>query len=346
MNPPFLLSCGLILTLIGVIAPLSAQSGNAGNAGSAKPKMIILPARVTVDGLARPDLGQSLSDVITAKLLTTSAVELLDADTPISDPIPHAVAANAPDAGASSSPSLATPQNSPPIATGLPAPTPIGTGLARGADLVVQTTVVGHANEFRLTLREIQIPGGKVISIITEKTGTGLKGLYALAENHALRLVPAPPPVPRQNAGPAIIDHPARYRPDPPITPGVSEQDIAQAPPALGKLSSAKQVALAATMRLLDPAASATGPTPIGRIGGLDLSWSFCTITLKQPLDLPLGTALFACAGRNPESVVDLSVSRLEGRKIIADIVPGPSTAGLRSGDIVYHWKPSPAAVP
>ena len=102
--------------------------------------MIILPARVTVDGLARPDLGQSLSDVITAKLLTTSAVELLDADTPISDPIPHAVAANAPDAGASLSPSLATPQNSPPIATGLPAPTPIGTGLAMGADLAACLT--------------------------------------------------------------------------------------------------------------------------------------------------------------------------------------------------------------
>ena len=52
---------------------------------------------------------------------------------------------------------------------------------------------------------------------------------------------------------------------------------------------------------------------------------------------------LFTTAGGNPENVVNLRVTRLEGRKVIADFAPGPLAAGLRSGDIVYYWKPSPA---
>ena len=356
MKQRFFLLCGFFLTLLQAVTPLSAQTDPA---TPAVPKIIILPARVTVDGVPRADLGQFLSDIISARLLTSSAAEVLDADManidfpstggPATtmeaspDQLGAAAFPDKPAPAPASAPASGNPASASGFVPGAAARSPLATGIAMGANLVVQPTALGTGNEFRLTLREIQIPGGKVLAIISEKTNTGLKGLYALAENHAHRLIPARPAGPRLASGPSIIDHPASYRPDPVPAPAhspITEQELAAAPAALAKLSPAKQAALDATMRLLDPAARTAGPTPIGRIGGLNAAWSFCEISLKQPLELPVGTALFTTAAGNPESVVDLRVSRLEGRKIIADFDAGPRAATLRTGDIVYHWKP------
>jgi hypothetical protein len=350
--------CGLFLTWLS--GPVLLQAGSARPA-PARPKIIILPARVTLDGIARPDLGQSVSDIISARLLTSAGVELLDADLPVADPVPPANASLFPTAPATGGPGTPEPSvstlpnpglagpvpyhpapagNPAPVLSAPVAPAPVTTGIAMGADLVVQPTIVGQAEEFRLTMRQIQIPGGKIMGIITEKTSRGIKGLYALAEAHALRLVPYVPPGPRIGGGPAIIEHPARWVVTPTPAPAVSDEEIAQALPALAKLPAAKQAAIDATLRLLDPSTNAVGPSTVGRIGGLDPAWSFCTIKLKQSLELPAGTALFATAGGNPENLVNLSVTRTEGRTVIADFANSPGAAALQPGDMVYYWKP------
>ena len=315
-----------------------------------KPKIAILPARITVNGLPRPDLGQSLSDIINARLLPNSSIELLDTSTLTPDPEPAALdSAAAPPTPGKTVTAISTPVEPMPALPGRTAPAPppaqsvVAAGKAIGADLVVLPTVIGIGNEFRLTLREIQIPDGKIIAIIHEKTSTGLKGLYALADNHAFRLIPPRPPVPRVHTGPTIIDHPTPPPPPAAPAPPVSEQEIATAPKALANISPAKLAAIEATKRMLregaSPSAVSAEPSLIGRINDLDLNWSFCTIAWKNPRPLPAGTALFAVAADHPETIINLRVTRLEGSKIIADFGANPQAATLRPGDKVYEWK-------
>jgi|GEM_PF-3824730 hypothetical protein len=349
----------LIFTLLALPGLQAQNPAPALPVPPGKPKIAILPAKITVNGLPRPDLGQSLSDIINARLLLNSSIELLDASTLTPDPEPPAPdPAAAPPTPGKTVTALSTPAEPLPApvrsapASG-PTPTPaqsvVAAGKAIGADFVVLPTVIGIGNEFRLTLREIQIPDGKIISIIHEKTSTGLKGLYALADNHAFRLIPPRPPVARVHTGPTIIDHPTPPPPPAPAPPPVSEQDIATAPKALANISPAKLAAIEATKRMLregaSPSAVSAEPSLIGRISELDLNWSFCTIAWKSNRPLPAGTALFAVSADNPETIINLRVTRLEGSKIIADFGANPQAATLRAGDKVYEWK-VPALTP
>lgn len=365
MNP--MKRCLLSFPGLAVLLSGLPLTGGAAPSAYSRPKIAILPAKVTLNGLPRPDLGQSLADIINARLLQSPNVELLDTTTfepeaatvpPAGSPsdLPPAVPSAptgptlfpAPGGNAASGFPAAsvTPSTSPP-GPAAPPVSVVATGKSIGADLIVVPTVIGMGNEFRLTFREIQVSDGKIQAIIHEKTTTGLKGLYALAENNAFRLVPPRPVEPRIHSGPTIIDYPTPPPPAVPPAPPVSEQEIAAAPKALANISPAKLASIEATKRMLaegaSPSAVSAEPSPIGRISALDLTWSFCAISLKTPLVLPAGTALFACAEGNPQNIIHFKVTRMEGSKVIADFGANPKAAALQAGDTVYQWKvPTP----
>jgi hypothetical protein len=333
-------------------------------------RIAILPAQIIVDGHGDPVLGQSLGDILNAALLTSSAVELLDAGLPLAGSPParaiiHGAVAPAleksgPASGAVIFPNPVPPSPSPdppvPVtASAVPsALNPVETGKAVGADFVVIPTVVGAGQDFRLTLRQVQIPSGRIRAIINEKTNRGIKGVYALAENVAFRLIPELPAPLRRGTGPTIIDHPVRFtqakataEPAP-----VSLAELAMAPKALNAISPAKLAAIEATRRSIGDKSGASPsnaagaePIAVGSIANVSLDWSFCTFSPAKGANLPPGTALFVCAAGNPDHTIKLSVTRTEGNSIIADFGQNPRAADIVQGDKVYQWQ-TPAARP
>ncbi len=343
-----------------------AQSLPDLNPAPLRTKIAILPAHVTVDGHGDPVFGQSLGDILNAALLSFNSVDLLDASAPVaeSNPGPAVIPdfvtpvleKNGPPSGALIfPPPLPRPPAKPVPSVALAAPpamNPLETGKAIGADFVVIPTVIGAGQDFQLTLRQVQIPSGKIRAIIREKTNRGVKGVYALAENAAFRLVPAVPTPPRRSAGPAIVDHPVRstLSPSAEQPAPVSPHELAQAPKALSPISPAKLAAIEATKRLIGATAGASNstaataePIAVGRIGSVSLDWSFCTFSPAKGVTLPPGTALFVCAAGNPDNTIKLSVTRSEGNSIIADFGQNSRAGDIVLGDKVYQWQnPAP----
>ena len=279
-----------------------------------KPKVIILDAVVTIDGQPRPDLGTFFSDTLSAKLLKSKTFEIIDAS-----------------AMGSSAPSgLELPQNAL-DPQGHPTPSSNGAlaldiGKANGADFVCVPTILSMSGEIRMTIRKLRIPGGKVESIVQDAAKGDERQLSLLADRAAFKLAPVTEPeaptTPR-------YDHVQVWM-TPRPAPDPMKLAIASAPKALRSNSP-----LAAARNW----AGGLEPTKIGQITVVDNDWSFCELACP-PGTVQLHQKIFAWGGGPGDRLVNLSVSRIEGDRVIAEFdALQPLSKLLRTGLGVYNTR-------
>ena len=279
-----------------------------------KLKAIILDATVTLDGQSRPDLGTFFSDTLSAKLLTSNTCEIIDAGA-FGGAAPGGleVARNSLDPQGHAN---TTPNGS--LALDL--------GRASGADYVCIPSILSINSDIRLTIRKLHIRSGKVESIIQDTAKGDGRQLSILAERAALKLFPTlepePPTTPR-------YDHVQVWiTPKPPVDP--IQQAILAAPKALSTNSP-----LAAAHAW----AGGVAPTRIGRITVVDTQWSFCELACPAGT-VQLNQRIFAWGGAPGDRLVNLSVSRIDGDRVIAEFDSlQPLSKLLRTGLGVYNTK-------
>lgn len=287
---------------------------------SMKPKIAVLDATVSLDGVLRPDLGIAISDTIAARLLREDDFEILDSSTsgPVGQmPLPGTEPARLAPPG----PSVA-----------------VETGKALGADFVVVPTIIGQTGEFRVTMRKLRVEGGKVESILLETVRGNVKSLFTQLEYFAERLIPAKvtPPITYVKVWMSTPTLPLAK----PAVPAAG--DVSAAPKALPSAGHLTEKPGRA------PRMESTAPEPVkvGRIDLIDHEWSFCEIASPPGVVLEARQQIFAWSGGDLSKLVPMTVSRVEGDRAIADLPrTSPHADSLRSGDFVYCWS-TPAAPP
>jgi hypothetical protein len=150
---------------------LAVSSNNAAMTPEplAIPKVAVLDTIFTLNGVPRPELGVAVTDTLSARVMQSSAFDVLDA----SSASLSALVGGKPFLGVS--PSFA-----------------VESGKAIGADLVVVPTVLGSATEYRITLKKLQVNTGKIENIITEICRPEMRSLLAAIETACDRLIPPP----------------------------------------------------------------------------------------------------------------------------------------------------------
>lgn len=280
-----------------------------------KPKIIILDAAVTIDGQSRGDLGSFFSDTLSARMLASKTCDVIDAS---------ALGNTAPSALEVSQRPL-DPQGNPTSAPG--GAMALDLGKAGGADFVCVPTIISLAGEIRLTMRKLRIPSGKVESIIQDTAKGDVRQIGALAERTALKLAPIP-------------------EPDIPATPRFDHIQVWMSPkPAVDPLTQAILSAPKA-LRANSPMAAARSwpggiePVKIGEISVVDTSWSFCELSCA-PGTVKLNERIFAWGGTPQDRLINLSVSRIDGQRVIAEFDSmQPVSKLLRTGLGVYNTRP------
>ncbi len=273
-----------------------------------KPKLAVLEALVTIDGVVRPDLGASFSDTLTAKFLTAGHYDVVDASALSGS---NGVALSA-----------------------------LDFGKATGADFVVAPTVVGIQGEFRLTIRKLRLPGGRIDKIVQETARGDQRLIYGLAEKSAAQLAPAPDP----NAPPKKYEPPFTYvrawmAPPVPVDPVLAA--VKKAPKALkGNGSLAGPVAEKKAAQAFTENGIPRTPQRLGEIVQVDFQWCFCEFPATAGT-VKLKDSLFAWSGNSNDTPISLTVSRVEGSRVIADFdAADPRKNSLHTGLSVYQWKP------
>jgi hypothetical protein len=278
----------------------------------ARQKVAVREAMVSVDGALRPDLGRSVSDSLVAGFLRSGRVDVIDADARTTGP------------------------------DGLPLP-PVEAGRDATCDFVFVPTLVGEGGFYRLTVRQLAIPSGRVEQIFEETASGETVELFALASRMATRLAPAAP------RAPAPV-------PSGPIRawmsgPGDLERDLAEAPAARRPLPSA----VAPTPGGRSPAVVEPPPPPlrtivlandrrleieeIGRVVALNRDYSFCVIDAHPGRRLERGDRVLLAARGGPRPTVTAVVTRLERGRAIADFAATPEQE-FEDGARVYKWVP------
>lgn len=278
------------------------------SSSSLKPRLTVLNAVVSIDGIQRSDLGISFSDTVSAKLMESGEFEILDS----------ASIQAAPSAAAPASGSLLNDQG-----IVIPA-SPTESVKTSGADFVIAPTLVGNAGEYRLTARKLRMSDGKIEKVIQETFRGDQKAFFAMAGKLANQFLPekALPPPPK--AEPAYTYVKAWMAPPPPYDP-VARQ-IADAPKALRAIKSLESHV-------------SRSPSKIGSVIKVEPSWSFCELNCA-PGTAKIGEEIFVWSGLAQDSLVALKVSRIDGERMIAEFDSlQPLTKSLRPGNSIYTWK-------
>ena len=271
------------------------------------PRVSIVTPTVTVDGASRPDLGQSLSDTLAARLIRTGEVEVVD----LTFGLPTRSSTSS--AGGSSLPLIA----------------PDGSSAAAlaGPDYLIVPTIIGEKGFFRVTMRKQDAHSGKVETILQETLKGDTASLYKLLEQMAVKLVPKKAPRRRYDYVKMWLSPPSTAKPEPEFT----------APKALGRLSPEKAAAIEALKAQADlMAAQQSDPIPAGQIQSVNLQWSFAVVGGMREPALREGDQVMAWSEANPGAVHTLKVTAVYGTTVVADI---PAGATLAPGDKVYRWQ-------
>lgn len=282
-----------------------------------KPRIIIMDATVTLNGQPRADLGASFADTMSAKILASNAYEVIDSS---------ALGTSAPSALEVARTAL-DPQGNPSATPGMA----LDLGKASGADFVIVPTLISLSDELRLTIRKLQIPSGKIDSILQDTARGDQRAIFALAERAAGKLLPQPAPEPVSTA--PRYDY-VKVWMAPPTPPDPIKQAILAAPKALKA-----DPALAAARAWSGSADHRDEPHRIGQIMIVDTNWSFCEINCP-PASVKLREQIFAWGGGAGDNLIRMTISRIEGSRIIAEFdALQPVTKTLRPGLAVYTWQ-------
>ena len=273
------------------------------------PRIMLTAPMVTLNGVARSDLAQVLADALADRLLRQGGCVVLDS----LFAVPGARSDEAPEAAGDSD-----------ALTDLP-------------DFVLASSVVAEGSDYHVTLRKIRPGTGEVAGLARASQRGGLAAIDKAAGQALARLMPPPDVRPQITSIKAWMTPPPPPKPKPaPVPSEIAAAPRAISPHDVGLL--AKMEAVAQAKRdAFRFAALSSDPKRVGSIAAVDARWSFAVVSCGRSHGLQPGDRLMTWNGRDPANVVEFTVTRTEGSRVVVD-VPDTAAARLQSGDAVFTW--------
>ena len=283
------------------------------------PKVSVLETVVSIDGTPRPDLGRSFTDSLIAGLLKDRRVDVIE-------------------------PATAT-------GTTPPAATPTDAGNRLGIDLLMVPTLVAEQQFFRLSIKKISIPSGRVEAVIEESGSGPLPRIFELAGRAVAQLIPAAPkPTPAVSSIRGWMSSPDdAFEPPPdvpralPSTQGASPSGgVGAVPPPIEIESKPARV-----LRTVVTGPRAREIEEIGRVTAANSAYSFCVIDPHRGRTLAPGMWVMIRVKGWVRPTLPATVTRIERGHAIAEFETGNAPPpSVESGARVYEWVPESATTP
>ena len=300
------------------IAPFTTHAAPESVALAERPKVLIVPSDVTVDGKARPDIAQALADSFSAGLLKTGDYRVFQND--VGQPKPK---------GKKGDLSLGSSSASRKIPVDV--------------DMKFVFNLVGEENEYRFTLKKVRATDGEVIEVHELETRGKLDKVFGLVPNVLMKMQakvkqkPAFPSTqsPAQISG--IIE---------PVVPAAQRGPLASSAGAGGSGSMGSAYY---TGRVPDEYAhidfskvpKALIYQQVGSVQFINEAWKFCIIRPQSDVKLKMADALHVLYDEDGRIYADLKIANFDSGRVIADFGNRtPTYHKIFPGDEVFGWAP------
>ncbi len=273
-----------------------------------RPRLSIAPGEVTVDGVARPDLGQALADSMSAGLLKRGQVRIYNLDS--------AALADGAMLGSRS------PTNS----------NHVGRMLDRDVDYLLTFNLLGEGNNYLMTIKKTRAHTHEVVEA-HQFTVVGRFGGFFNMMGAILERIDPRPIKPGRHAFPRT-QSPAELAPLPPtvLVKGSAVPhdpwNVRSAPPRYDL----KNIPKALIYRR------------VGSIGYVNNDWRFCVVKPAAGTQLRENDPLHVLYDEG-DIYAHLRVCAVDRQSVVADLGFTPSHHPLFKGDEVFGWAP-PLAYP
>jgi len=296
---------------------------------SSRPKVAIMEVSVALDGESRPELGRSCADTLIAGFLRAGTVDVIDAGSRLGNTNPVSAVEAARQAT---------------------------------CELLYVPTLVGQGNFYRMTVRKLLIPSGKVEQIHEETTTGGPGSLFELAERMVLRLNPGRSKtnpmvggtVKGWMSGPTDVDLALAEAPMAlPATAAPPVRAVAPVPAArrghrfgAGRISAEVVPAPAPPLRtILFNGTRRYEIEQVGRVSVVNRDYSFCVVDPQRSRSLKSGDRVLIEGQGWSRPTVSGRVTRLESKHAVVEYDPSGAPP-LRDGAVVYEWVPEAETQP
>jgi len=329
-----------ILSFITMAGFLAADSNQ-------KQQILVIPGDVTIDGKSRPDLGRSFGDSITGKLLQSGLFKIVD-QTAESN---HKITNDGVAAGSGINPETVVKQLS-------------GKSTARYALI---TRMIAEDDFCKFSIKKLRVADSEIVAVYQTSAVSNERSimfeLLDKATNLLLREVYQEQARIRRKNRPSVIEIQQSE------TPGISKQSPSNLPntriserdlddnekngePATAKMpnippssnkSEIKAQENPPAFKITGAEENETGNTPktaqyAGRICAVDAKWQFCIIELEEENSLEVADLLLVRTENQTKSISRLTVSRIEGNKVIAESEDSIELSAIHAGLKVYRW--------
>lgn len=275
-----------------------------------RPKVVIIPNDVTVDGKSRPDIAQVLVDSFSAGLLKTGDYRVFQAEPA------------APKQGKNKKGDLMLGSSS--------------AGAARvpsDVDIKFTFNLVGQDDDYRFTLKKIRAGDSEVLEVHEIETHGKLDKVFGLVPNVLMKMqakVKQKPAFPRTQS-PAQLS--GIISPRPVAAPAASGNSTywtsnAALPPEYANIDFSK-------------VPKALIYQHVGSVQFINEAWKFCIIRPQSDVKLKVSDGLHILYDEDGKIYADLKIANFDSGRVIADF--GNRTPGYHkifAGDEVFGWAP------
>ncbi len=313
------------------INPVLPADPNDVLAPPSRKKVAVFQAMVSLDGVERPDLGKWFADTLSAGFLKSGQFDVIDAER-------HAGLADA----------------TPGVPLG-----PVEAGRVATVDCVYVPVVIGQGSVYKVTVRKLLIPSGKLESVFENTSRDPSVPLFDVIDRVVAEIAPKPVPVVKPSpikavkawfSGPSDVAEALAAAPkavrlgSQQPTLGMSRSSSATAEKKPSK-PSAKTTAKA----------NSTPPEPtereieeVGTVSVANDHYSFCVIRPSDGRTLKPGDRVMIAVSGWHRPTLEATVTRIERGHAVAEfkIADGESQVTVADGARVYDWLPNRWAPP
>lgn len=299
------------------LAPLTTHAAPESVALAERPKVLIVPSDVTVDGKARPDIAQALADSFSAGLLKTGDYRVFQND--VAQPKAK---------GKKGDLSLGSSSASHKIPTDV--------------DLKFVFNLIGEENDYRFTLKKVRASDGEVVEVHELETHGKLDKVFGLVPNVLMKMQakvkqkPAFPSTqsPAQVSG--VIEPVMPVAPRVPLaftsngtgSPAVTVSAYGTVPDEYANIDFSK-------------VPKALIYQQVGSVQFINEAWKFCIIRPQSDVKLKMSDALHVLYDEDGRIYADLKIANFDSGRVIADFGNRtPIYHKIFPGDEVFGWAP------
>ena len=314
--------------------PIVAADPNEVVAVPSRKKIAIYQATVSLDGVERPDLGKWIADTFSAGFLKSGQFDIMDAER----------------------------TGTPGEAGGNGRLGPVEAGKAATVDCVYVPVVVGQGSVYKVTVRKLLIPSGKVESVFENTSTDPNVPLFDVIERVVAQIAPKPLPVVKPSpiksvrawfSGPSDVAEALAAAPKA-LRAGAQQPTLGASRPAptvTGKKPAKNTTPPPA--KAARPPPDPAGPTEreieeVGTVSVANDHYSFCVIRPTDGRTLKPGDHVMIAVTGWHRPTLEALVTRVERGHAVAEFqLPAherPVT--VADGARVYDWLPNRWAPP